>query len=124
MSLTRTAWCDDGAWTLARHLLSLLWNRKRAVRWPPAGFVGRGSSLSAGGGALPWKLSSVAIRRLHVDLSTWPPELGNPPRWRLICGWETNLQAQLHSRSGAGSARSGKEWLPGGDGVAISPPEM
>jgi len=78
--------------------------------FPPRGFVGRGSPLSADSDPESYKLKSI---RLHRTPSTHVAHL-----WRLTCEWGTSPQASPLLKLGPYSGGSGRR--SGGAGGARS----
>lgn len=83
--MMRMAYRDDGLLTLAWLVVSSLWRHGHTATYPPPGFVGLVSSLSLATDPRPYKLTSIALRRI--------PCTPTGQRWRLTFGWEISPRA-------------------------------
>jgi len=108
----RLAYRDDGILSLCWHVVSSLWNHGHSATFPPAHFVGLACSLSQATDPRPYKLSSIALRRI--------PSISGGPPWRLTYGWETIQPQPPLERSGELSAITGNGSFRELDGVARS----
>jgi hypothetical protein len=108
----RVAYRDDGILTLAWVLAWCVSKRGRYATYPPPGFVGLVSSLSVATDPRPYKLSSIALRRL--------PYTPDGPRWRLTLGWEIKPPLRLPWKSGRLSELHGNGSSPEADGAVTS----
>ena len=104
--MIRVAYSDASVWTQIWRVWWLLLTRGRRTKWrgttqfPPPGFVGQVSTLSAATDPRPYRLRSTQVR--HV------PSTHGAPLWRLTCVWEISQPAQRPSKSGHGSGLTGK----------------
>lgn len=92
LPMMRLAYRDDGILTLCWLVVSSLWKRGHSATFPPAGFVGLVSSLSAATDPKPYRLSSIALRRIPITHTG--------QRWRLTFGWEISPPRSQVNRSG------------------------
>jgi len=79
---TLAAYRDDGFSTLLSLICSSDSTLMLREGFPPRGFVGLGSPLSAGTDPESYKLKSIQLRRTHFT-----PDVH---LWRLTCVWETS----------------------------------
>ena len=94
------AYRDDGSWI--QLLQACSWHLKNDYLecFPPRGFIGLGSTSSAGIGPLPCKLNSIQLRRVANTRGA--------PLWRLTLEWET-LPLPSLLNSGLSSGKSGRD---------------
>jgi len=99
---TGVAWRTGGLWTLRWLRIWFHLTSGRPMSFPPRGFVGRVSSLSAATEPRLYKLLSTRLHRV--------PFTHGARLWQLTCVWCLEMRSLPRRRRGLSLAKDGNLW--------------